>query len=191
MIKILVPEGTGMHVPIYVEIDTSHGAAVVMTSNTLGFSYDPPYLNYITPNTPNANGDTISIYGTNFGSTRDHADEVKVWIGGLPCTAVSLTDDDTTSAQHIWQKGANDETAYLWCTSARLRVGPQSGPWVERTATSRQDSISRSPLSNSYLHHSPTFCPFLPLPTTRARAHFPNLTLSHRERRASKRELVS
>ena len=124
-LKLLVPEGTGMHVPVTLEIDTSRHGASVLTSNTLDFHYDPPYLSYLTPNTPDANGDVISIYGTNFGATREHADKVKVWIGGLPCTAVSLGDDSST-AQHIWQKGPNDETAYLWCVTSRLRVGPQA-----------------------------------------------------------------
>lgn len=59
---VTIPEGTGIKLPLYFEID-SHGGNAPLDSNRLLFAYDPPYISYVSPNTPNADGDTIRIYG--------------------------------------------------------------------------------------------------------------------------------
>ena len=69
----------GGGIPLFVAIDsgsaTSKSVVTDYESNVISFSYDPPFLTYVSPNTPDANGDTISIYGKNFGSSHAAAGE--------------------------------------------------------------------------------------------------------------------
>ena len=134
---VTIPEGTGTNIPIAFEI----GTGAVMTSNELSFSYDPPYITEVSPNTPDAEGDTISIYGNNFGSSLATAGKISVRIGGEPCLGVSASstdDDDGESRAEIWQESSS-AGAYLWCQSARLTVGSQA---VEVTVAGQNVSWS-------------------------------------------------
>ena len=128
MLAFNVPDGTGGGIDLSVEIDsgsaTSKSIITDYTSNSLKFAYDPPYMTYVSPNTPNAEGDTISIYGKNFGSSFAAAGRIAVMIGGLPCDEVSASDDDGAASAVLWQKDGNEP--YLWCTSSRLTVGYQA-----------------------------------------------------------------
>ena len=54
LITFTVPQGTGVNVPVVVQSGRS-------TSNTVYFSYDPPYITQISPNEPDAAGDTLEI----------------------------------------------------------------------------------------------------------------------------------
>ena len=123
-----VPPGTGARIPVQVEIDSTGGGGddddEMYESNKLHFAYDPPYISYISPNTPDAEGDTLSIYGSNFGATESDAGGISVQVGGLACTGVTASDDDGASQASMWQKKSS--TVYLWCTTGRLRVGTQA-----------------------------------------------------------------
>ena len=120
---VTIPEGTGVNLPMIFGIK-SRGGSGVLNSNRLDFAYDPPYISYVSPNTPNADGDTIRIYGNNFGASQATAGHIAVSIGGEPCVGVSASDDDGGVSAGIWQIASGE--AYLWCMSARLRVGRQS-----------------------------------------------------------------
>lgn len=89
-------------------------------SASVDFSYDPPYVEYVTPNTPNANGDTLEINGHNFAESIDDAGAIALTIGGLPCEPVQVGD----VAASIWQVNADNEP-YLWCQTGKMTVGPK------------------------------------------------------------------
>jgi hypothetical protein len=42
-------------------------------SNTIYFSYDPPYVSFISPNVIDADGEVVRVEGRNFGHTQELA----------------------------------------------------------------------------------------------------------------------
>ncbi|MFZ5441974.1 MAG: IPT/TIG domain-containing protein [Myxococcota bacterium] len=74
-----VPAGTGVMLPVVL---TRSG----LTSNALTFSYDAPTLLSVAGPTPTAGGTTLTVVGTNFGTTG-----ASVTVGGAACPLTSQT----------------------------------------------------------------------------------------------------
>ncbi|GMH50625.1 hypothetical protein TL16_g00827 [Triparma laevis f. inornata] len=129
-----VPKGVGTETEVTVTVG-SRGA------NSALFSYDPPYVEFVSPNTPNAMGDTIEINGHNFAETIEDAGEVLVLIGGTPCEPVKV---GGVSAS-IWQTNQQNEP-YLWCETGKMVVGPKeivvNIAGQNRTFTEEEDRIT-------------------------------------------------
>ncbi|KAH8060947.1 calcium ion binding protein [Aureococcus anophagefferens] len=81
-----VPRGSGRDVEVVVEVGGGRRANAVL------FSYDAPVVTSVTPNAPQSYdgaGQTVEIFGENFGETAGDAGAVSVLVGGLNCTAAA------------------------------------------------------------------------------------------------------
>ena len=73
-IHLRVPPGVGLDIPITLKV----GERV---ANEMMFSYDPPYVEDVSPQRPDANGDFITIHGVNFAPTLELAGDIRIYIG--------------------------------------------------------------------------------------------------------------
>jgi hypothetical protein len=115
-----------MNIPLAFSIGSRMSAPVL-------FSYDPPYVEDISPERPNAEGDVVTINGANFGPTLEDAGEIRIMIGQkkyvgndtitewLPCPGPSFGMDVPFP---IWQQKGSG-SPYLWCELPRVKVGPK------------------------------------------------------------------
>ncbi|KAJ8606751.1 hypothetical protein CTAYLR_009739 [Chrysophaeum taylorii] len=110
-IEFMPPQSSGTDIPVRVTIGSRE-------SNVGYFSYDPPWVTRTSPTDFDADGDSIYLYGRNFGQTKsDAGSPIRVWIGDAKCEAI---------ASSIWQQDDDDEV-YLWCeTEDSVRVGYKS-----------------------------------------------------------------
>jgi len=111
-----VPRGSGRDVEVIVEVGGGRRANAVL------FSYDAPVVTSVTPNAPQSYdgaGQTVEIFGENFGETVGDAGAVSVLVGGLNCTAVARGSMEPS----IWQY--NDGAPYLYCATAYAPIGPK------------------------------------------------------------------
>ena len=110
-------------------------------SNSVLFSYDPPFVEYISPDRPNAGHGlaraTIEVRGRNFGATVGAAGEARVFIGGLPCLGVPrgdvayghphlACDAPSCTRRHVWRDDdglEGSEDPYLACQMPLVPVG--------------------------------------------------------------------
>lgn len=104
-IECVMPPGAGSDLVISVEV----GGYVA----EIPFAYDPPAVShYYLGGGGDALGETVKIYGYNFGAFRT---PVNITIGGKPCKyAVWLADDPIY-----------DYEPYLQCVTPKLTVGPK------------------------------------------------------------------
>jgi hypothetical protein len=102
--KFRSPPGMGRDVPIRIRVGNQQG-------QPYNFSYDPPAVDALVPNTPDAEGEALVVQGSNFGFRKS---PVAIWIDNDPC------------AEPRWQQDANN-VPYLQCTNiTRTFVGPHS-----------------------------------------------------------------
>ena len=100
-------EGMGKNLPAIVSVDRreSHG-------DSQSFSYDPPTISAVIPNTPDALGEEITIRGSNFGPP---GGDVKVLVSNLTCEDPFIRDHDSitcvTSSDVVGPKGIQIEAA--------------------------------------------------------------------------------
>ncbi|GMI07720.1 hypothetical protein TrVE_jg4996 [Triparma verrucosa] len=129
-IRVRIPPGVGTNVPIVVKVGDREGLASL-------FSYDPPYVEDISPAKPNAEGDILTIVGNNFGPTLELAYKygpISILIGQtkydenrrnytewVNCPGPSFGMDQEFP---IWQQKGTS-TPYLWCALPRTTVGPK------------------------------------------------------------------
>ncbi|GMH57924.1 hypothetical protein TrST_g5907 [Triparma strigata] len=73
-IHIRVPPGVGLDIPIKLMVGERH-------ANEVLFSYDPPFIEDVSPDRPDANGDFITIHGVNFAPTLELAGDIKIFVG--------------------------------------------------------------------------------------------------------------
>ncbi|KAJ8604097.1 hypothetical protein CTAYLR_001751 [Chrysophaeum taylorii] len=109
IVFFVVPRGAGAQIPVEVRVQEYRA--------TMPFSYDPPYVSYVTPNTPDAEGTAMHISGHNFGETEGASGDVRVFVGGRECRPVIVGETSVS----IWQQ--TDGVPYLYCTTPRLTVG--------------------------------------------------------------------
>eukprot|EP00520_Triparma_pacifica_P008947 CAMPEP_0118663976 /NCGR_PEP_ID=MMETSP0785-20121206/17747_1 /TAXON_ID=91992 /ORGANISM="Bolidomonas pacifica, Strain CCMP 1866" /LENGTH=4925 /DNA_ID=CAMNT_0006557813 /DNA_START=422 /DNA_END=15195 /DNA_ORIENTATION=+ len=147
-VRVRIPPGVGMNIPIKFSIGSRE------SSPTL-FSYDPPYVEDISPEKPNAEGDVVTIHGSNFGPTLEDAGEINIMIGQkkyvgnetvtewLPCLGPSFGMDLRFP---IWQQKGSG-TPYLWCELPRVKVGPKDVrvSVAKRNVTVTRDASDFSP----------------------------------------------
>ena len=156
------------HEVVYAEVPPGAGtvslrvAAGGASSNAVPFRYDAPVVESVSPNAPVSGtasstwvggGESIEIYGSNFGASAAAAGDVRVYVGGLNCTALpsgiilAFQEDGTkthserddaergarrprgraragTSETDIWQY--NNGNPFLRCFAPLLPVGPAS-----------------------------------------------------------------
>lgn len=112
VVYFLVPPGSGTGIEVAINI------SYLSASTT--FSYDPPYISYVTPNTPDGTGETIQIHGKNFGETSVSAGVARILIDGLVCSRTKVG----TAYLDIWNDGGG--VPYLLCTTPEVTVGPKS-----------------------------------------------------------------
>ncbi|GMH50640.1 hypothetical protein TL16_g00832 [Triparma laevis f. inornata] len=123
------------------------------------FSYDPPYVEDISPAKPDAEGDILTIIGNNFGPTLDLAYKygpISIMIGEtkydenrrnytdwINCPGPSFGMDQ---AFPIWQQKGTS-TPFLWCELPRMTVGPKHirVSVAGRNVTVHKDSTDFSP----------------------------------------------
>jgi hypothetical protein len=126
-IHIKVPAGVGIDIPIVVKVGDRE-------SEAFEFSYDPPFVENINPNKPNAVGDTITLEGVNFGPTLELAGDISILIGQtkydenqnnythwVNCPGPDYGGDFTFP---IWQKKGTGRP-FLWCNLPEMTVGPK------------------------------------------------------------------
>jgi hypothetical protein len=103
-IVFIAPQGVGAQVPVRVVVGNQIGG--------FNYSYFPPKVTSLVPNTPDAQGEVVRIRGENFGRTPS---TVAIVIGGLPCA-------DADWASDSWSRN----TPYLKCTSMPDVAGPKN-----------------------------------------------------------------
>lgn len=156
VITILAPEGVGRDQPV--ELTYDYANWVFKSSLT----YDAPYVNFINPQVGDANGDTLTLHGINFGAFG--ADNVSfLSVGNWTCTNVGpreplgigglVVDPDTGLNQILlgeisWAgTGPSDEA--IVCTIGNDPVGPKD---VEITVAGQTSRWSRDEWTSSAGH---------------------------------------
>ena len=129
-IHIKVPPGVGTNIPVTVRVGDRK-------SDPTMFHYDPPFVEQVNPDRPNAVGDVITIEGVNFGPTLELAGDITILIGQimydekqqnytewLPCPGPSFGDGENAVPFEIWQQKGTGRP-YLWCQLPEVTVGPK------------------------------------------------------------------
>ncbi|GMI27037.1 hypothetical protein TeGR_g1845, partial [Tetraparma gracilis] len=144
-INIRVPPGVGMDIGVKVMVGDR-------VTNTEDFSYDPPFVEDVAPQRPDANGDYITIHGVNFAPTEELAGEISIFVGQNVYLNKWWTDEDDERRYledaggdvgrnvtewlkctppkfgemefPIWQQKGSG-SPYLWCQIPRVTVGPK------------------------------------------------------------------
>ena len=112
-VTFLIPPGVGVGIPVVLRKGTYE-------SDPLLFDYDPPWISDISPNEPNAIGETIEIDGRNFGPSSNLAGAVEIFVGETVCGQVQVGD----FTKPIYTQ--EEDRTYLWCQLPRMKVGPRA-----------------------------------------------------------------
>ncbi|GMH66617.1 hypothetical protein TL16_g04474 [Triparma laevis f. inornata] len=86
-IHLRVPPGVGLEIPVRLTVGERE-------ANEILFSYDPPYIEDVSPLRPDANGDFVTIHGVNFAPTLELAGEIKIFVGQTVFYREGEEDDD-------------------------------------------------------------------------------------------------
>jgi hypothetical protein len=114
-VVVVTPPGIGVNRSVAVRV-TSGGASVV--TRPLNFSYSPPSIDYILPSTMDADGEPLSIRGSNFGTDLNTSS----WTAEELAVVVVVSNVSCEGAQRVTRNG---RTA-LECVMGRQLVGEKN-----------------------------------------------------------------